>query len=120
MHLILSKTLGSLSGKYYFRNFVFGLMFAALFYSSVLEEMPESQVISEFIIFFAVVNTLLYPYSRFVFEKMVSFIVGENIFFLGAIFLLMAKFIAMFFCWMLAIFIAPIWVVLLILPPYKK
>jgi hypothetical protein len=35
------------------------------------------------LIIFGLVSTLLYPYSRFVYEKVIGFIFGENVFFLG-------------------------------------
>jgi hypothetical protein len=56
----------------------------------------------------AVVSTLLYPYARFVYESVVGFIMGENVFFVNALLMLGAKIITMFVCWFLAIFIAPL------------
>jgi F0F1-type ATP synthase assembly protein I len=55
-----------------------------------------------------VVNTLLYPYSRFVYESVVNFIMGENVFFVNAILLLAVKIASMLFCWLCAIFVAPV------------
>lgn len=57
---------------------------------------------------FTVFSTLLYPYSRFVYESIVRFIMGENVFFVNAIFMLITKFITMLMCWGVAIFVAPI------------
>ena len=57
---------------------------------------------------FMVISTLLYPYSRFVYESVAGYLMGRNIFFLNAFVLLFVKFIAMMLCWVLAIFMAPI------------
>ena len=57
---------------------------------------------------FAVICTLLYPYSRYVYESVVGFIMGENVFFTSAIFMMLIKYLTMSLCWVFAIFIAPI------------
>ena len=38
-----------------------------------------------------VANALIYPYSRFVYESIVDFIFGNNVFFVNALFLLATK-----------------------------
>jgi hypothetical protein len=50
-----------------------------------------------------VVNTLLYPYSRFVYEGVMGFIVGQNVFWMNVLFM---KLVTMALCWSCAIFIA--------------
>lgn len=55
-----------------------------------------------------VISTLLYPYSRFVYESIIGFVLGNNVFFLNAVIMMIAKLITMLLCWLLAIFIAPI------------
>ncbi len=60
------------------------------------------------VLFYIIINTLLYPYSRFVYESIVGFIMGENIFFVNAIFMIFLKFITMTICWVFALFVAPI------------
>ncbi len=105
MHPIIQKTLGGLSRQYYFRQFFFGLLVAAfVFFLSTQggRSMPTS------VLLFTVVNTLLYPYSRFVYESLVGFIMGQNVFFMNAILMLIAKFVTMTSCWAFAIFVAPL------------
>ena len=105
MHPIIQKTFGGLSTQYYFRQFIFGMAIAALiFFMSTLggRSMPIGMLL------FIVVSTLLYPYSRFVYESIVSFVMGENVFFVNAFFMLIAKFFTMAMCWGFAIFIAPV------------
>ena len=53
------------------------------------------------------INTFLYPYSRFVYESVVDFVLGENVFIVNVIFMLAIKLVSMLFCWLFAIFIAP-------------
>lgn len=60
-----------------------------------------------------VVNTLLYPYSRFVYESIMDFIVGDNLFVINAVLMLITKFLTMLLCWSFAVFIAPVGLVYL-------
>ena len=105
MHPVIQKTLGGLSKQYYFRQFIFGLVIAALIFFMSTQggrSMPIGML------HFTIVSTLLYPYSRFVYESIVGFVMGENIFFVNAIFMLATKFFTMAMCWVFAIFVAPI------------
>lgn len=60
-----------------------------------------------------VVNTPLYPYSRFVYESITKFIMGENVFFVNAFLMMLVKVMTMAICYMLAVFIAPVGLVYL-------
>ncbi len=107
MQAIFAKTFGGLSREYYFRQFIFGLIFPAItVFSFTHGSHAESMHVS--LIFLLIVNTLLYPYSRFVYEGVIGFIVGENLFIVNAVFMLFIKALTMTLCWALAIFIAPI------------
>jgi hypothetical protein len=105
MHPVLVKTFGGLSTFYYFRQFAFGLIFPAFVY---LMTRQSGHPIPLSLLSMMVVNTLLYPYSRFVYESVVNFIVGDNVFFVNAVLLLATKLGGMVFCWVGAIFIAPV------------
>jgi len=105
MHPIIQKTLGGLSLQYYLRQFFFGLAIATLiFFMSTQGDrsMPLGML------FYIAICTLLYPYSRFVYESIINFILGDNIFIINAIFMLVTKFVTMFLCWAFALFVAPI------------
>ncbi|MDP1573117.1 MAG: hypothetical protein Q8M09_12245 [Pseudomonadota bacterium] len=105
MHPVIHKTLGGLSPQYYFRQLFFGLVLAALILFMSTQggrSMPISMML------FVVVSTLLYPYSRFVYESIIGFVMGGNVFFVNAIFMLFTKFVTMAMCWGLAIFVAPV------------
>lgn len=105
MHPIFQKTLGGLSPQYYFRQLFFGALLGA-FPIFMASQGGHSASIGMY--FFAIVSTLLYPYSRFVYESALGFIMGENVFFVNAMTMLISKLITMFICWVCAIFIAPI------------
>jgi hypothetical protein len=60
------------------------------------------------LLIFSIISTLLYPYSRFVYESIVGFIVGNHVFFVNTIPLVITKFFTMALCWGAAIFIAPV------------
>lgn len=110
MQSIFAKTFGGLSRPYYFRHFLFGLIFPAFFFFFVSH---AGKPIPFPVVLFFIVNTLLYPYARFVYEGVMSFILGNNVFFVNAIMMLFAKFTTMLICWAFAIFIAPIGLVYL-------
>lgn len=105
MYPVLERSFGGLSPRYYVRQFLFGLvlfLFVALRHGKMMLAMPvHLQVI------FAL-NALLYPYSRFVYESVVDFIVGDTVFALPVILYATAKLLTMVLCWFLATLIAPI------------
>ena len=106
MHPILSKTFGGLSKQYYFRQIFFGVLIALVLIIIPLSQPKHIIQIPMFAIF--IVNIFLYPYSRFVYESIVGFIMGRNTFFVNATGMLVTKFFTMCLCWGFAIFIAPI------------
>ena len=105
MHPVITKTLGGLSPQYYFRHFVFGFAFPVLFYF-IASNGPHPIQLGMVVLI--VVNTLLYPYSRFVYESIVNFVMGENVLFVNVFLMLFVKLMTMLLCWGFAIFIAPI------------
>ena len=107
MKQIITKTFGGLTKEYYIRQFIFGLIFPSIYFFAFFQSSQEV-TISLATIGFLIINTLLYPYSRFVYESVMNFIMGGNVFWVNAIMLLAVKFITMILCWSLAIFIAPI------------
>lgn len=107
MHPVIGKTFGGLTRAYYFRQLFFGFIFFAFYLFMISQSKnPQGAPIGALIIFIA--NTLLYPYSRFVYEGIAGFIFGNNVFFVNAILMLIVKLVTMLLCWSLAIFIAPI------------
>ena len=108
MHPVIQKTFGGLTPSYYFRQLAFGSLFLALnlwMMARYGHGQTTKMVVSS--IFF-IVTTALYPYSRFVYESIVGFIVGRNTFFVNVFFMMFVKLMTMALCWAGAIFIAPI------------
>jgi hypothetical protein len=109
MHPIIERSFGGLNRAYYIRNFLFGLIFPAMIYFIFAHGKSSAPVgIVAFVVCFSILNTFLYPYSRFVYESVVDYIVGRNVFIVNAIMMLFVKVMTMFICWYLAILIAPV------------
>ncbi len=105
MQDIIKKTFGGLSAQYYIRQLFFGALFSALIiYMFISGHKP----IEFTLIILLTINTFLYPYSRFVYESIIEFIMGNNVFFVNAIFMLVVKIFTMLLCWSFSIFVAPI------------
>ncbi|MFY1026345.1 Uncharacterised protein [Actinobacillus seminis] len=107
------KTFGGLNLPYYIRHFLFGLIFFIFFVVTLVNNQYtsiEKNIVN--IILFSILQ-LLYPYSRFVYESIIGYIMGENVFFFPAFIMLLAKFITMVICWIFSFAIAPIGLVYL-------
>lgn len=72
----------------------------------MLQRQPDGAGLGMILMF--AVNAALYPYSRFVYENMINFIVGENFFLLPALPMPAVKCVTMLICFALAMLIAPI------------
>jgi predicted membrane protein len=105
MHSLFQKTFGGLSTPYYFRQLFFSLIIAAFL---IITGTQDGRSIPLRSLFFIMVSTLLYPYSRFVYESIAGFIIGNNVFFVNALVLLATKFITMLMCWTFALLVAPV------------
>ena len=105
MHPIIQKTFGGLSKAYYFRQFIFGIILSVIIYFL----MTKGNRHIEFTMFFLlIINAILYPYSRFIYETVIGFIMGNNTFIVNSILFFLIKFLTMLLCWLFAIFIAPV------------
>ncbi len=106
MHPIIRKTLGGLALSYYMRHLLFsGVVIALLWQSSPALFHPPAAPWSYA---WLAVSALLYPYSRFSYEGMITYILGNNLFVLPAIIMLFTKFITMTMCFILSPLIAPL------------
>ncbi|EKT62921.1 hypothetical protein [Providencia burhodogranariea] len=102
---IFSKTFGGLKLNYYLRHLLFGAAISAVPFMIGFSNTEGS---SFSLFFIATINALLYPYSRFVYEQIIGYVMGDNVFIVNAILLLATKVITMIICWGFSIFIAPI------------
>ncbi|MCY1305010.1 hypothetical protein D9M68_814510 [compost metagenome] len=105
MKNLIRTTFGGLSMQYYLRQLFFGSLFLLFI---IWGSTQGSRPVQPGLIVFSVVLTLLYPYSRFVYERVVGFVLGDNLFFVNALVMLMVKLFTMFLCWAFAIFVAPV------------
>lgn len=106
---IWQKTLGGLNFPYYFRHFLFGLICFAILFSGLVLNNEHSSLQNKIVTTaMLIISQCLYPYARFVYESIVGYILGKNVFFVNAIFMLITKLITIMLCWAFSIFIAPI------------
>lgn len=106
MNSFFSKTFGGLTKAYYLRQLFFGSLFL-LGFSLFLGSMKGGPPFAVLFVFL-LINTLLYPYARFVYESVVGFILGDNVFVVSGMLMLITKYLTMGMCWAAAIFIAPL------------
>lgn len=108
MKSIIGKTLGGLSMQYYMRQLFFGSMILAFTYFIATQKITEISLQDHLpIASLFVLNTFLYPYSRFAYESIMGFIMGETIF-ISSLITVVFKLITMYVCWQFSIFIAPV------------
>ncbi|TDU18081.1 hypothetical protein C8E00_1149 [Chromohalobacter marismortui] len=103
---ILTDTFGGLSRHYYLRQLAFGGGLSALVYFAATQGGGDSVPLA--VIPLLALNALLYPYSRFVYEQIIGFVMGDNVFYIPLIIMLPVKLFTIVMCWGWAIFIAPV------------
>lgn len=107
MSNLIKKTFGGLSLNYYLRQFLFGLLIFALFIFAGVKH-PETGKWNISVLTILIISQFLYPYARFVYESIIDYILGNNVFFANTILVLIVKLFTMLLCYGLAIFIAPV------------
>lgn len=117
MRSLFAKTFGGLSGPVYLRHFLFGAVIAALL---ITVSLSGNHSANYGFIAFALINTALYPYARFVYESVVGYIVGDNQFYFNAVTFVIAKYFTIVMCWAFAIFIAPVGLLYLFIRNSKR
>lgn len=105
MRHFIAMTFGGLSPRYYLRQLLFGAGISGLLIFTVVQGGGQIRI-DQVVLLLA--NALLYPYSRFVYEELMGFLMGNNVFFVNALFMLVVKLFTMTLCWGFAIFIAPL------------
>lgn len=106
MKAIFEKTFGGLNKAYYFRQLFFGALIPLFFVFMVSQSSREHSIPVAAMFYFAV-NTLLYPYSRFVWDRCAGFIMGNNTIVFALPLFFFIKVVSVAICWSAAIFIAP-------------
>lgn len=101
-------TIFGLKLSYYIRNALFSCIFVAIIYYS-------GKMKVDFVEYGlgSVGLSLLYPYSRWLYEQAIGYITGENTFITSSLLFLFFKLVSMAFCWVFAWAIAPISLIVL-------
>ena len=105
MRDLFDRTFAGLSREYLLRQYFLALLLGgSLMY--LIATSNNVHKVSNLIIMS--ISTLLYPYSRYVYERIANFIVGENQFIVNPLWFFGVKIVTIIGCWALAIFIAPV------------
>lgn len=107
MNKIITRTFGGISRKYYLRQLFFGSVMAAFFIWLTFHTKGatwDNVRMTAWLVVFA----LLYPYSRFVYESIIDFLMGSNVFYANVLLMMGLKLVSMVGCFLGSIFIAPI------------
>lgn len=105
MHPVIERSFGGLSRTYYLRQFFFGLLLLAFFLFLASRSHRGVPISAAALL---ALSTLLYPYSRFVYERVVGFVVGDSVLLVNVAIMLPIKLLAMSVCFVFAVFIAPV------------
>lgn len=101
----LRRIFGSVDRAYLIRAYIISFAIfafcAAIFSRDTHQTHPFEWV-------FFIVNTILFPFSKLVWDEIMALLLGRNMFFLPAIFLMLAKLMINIFLWGGAIFVAPL------------
>ncbi|WP_318441790.1 hypothetical protein [Photobacterium leiognathi] len=109
---LLRKTFGGLNMAYYLRHLLFGVLLGAFWFNGMWHSAnPEKQYFLIAIPFM----TLLYPYSRWLYETIVDFFTGGHDFIVAVPIFFACKLFTMMMCFYLSPIIAPVGLVFIFL-----
>jgi len=101
----LRRIFGSVDRAYLIRAYIISFAIFA-FYAAIFSRGTHTIYPSAWA--FLIVNTILFPFSKLVWDEIMSLLLGRNMFILPAIFLMFAKLIINVALWAGAIFVAPL------------
>ena len=109
MNGLLKKIFFGIPQKYFLRQLMFSITFFILFVIILSYSKSNTTTIGyyEMIIFYSI-NTILYPYSRFLYESITSFILGDNIVAFNFFIMMIIKILSIIICWQCAIIFTPL------------
>lgn len=103
---VFRKTLGSVKPSYIIRHYIFA--FALIFLIYMLSSGGAMEDITKKPLYYLIFCGLLYPYTRLLFDMLVSFIVGNNLWFaLPFMRLIFIEALVTGICLLLAPFVTP-------------
>ncbi|WP_274661719.1 hypothetical protein [Enterococcus lactis] len=97
----------SLHPAYLIRQYIFSGVVTAVFYIASENTAPAS-----FYVFLGI-SFVLYPFAMFVYDSIVSLIMGENVWFTSGLFAILWGFFKILLIYFLSVFIAPIGILIL-------
>lgn len=104
---MLARVFGSVRREYLLRAYVIGLMFYGFFiFMDYQAGWPDGFFWKRALPGF--ICLVLFPFSKLVYDELKRFLLGDNVFFLNAIFMLFAKLVINSVLFICAWFIAPI------------
>lgn len=103
---MLGRILNGVERKYLVRAWLIGICFFALMIVAMMQAKNSASFIAP-VIYFGLC-TVLFPFSKLVWDELKSLIMGENVFFMNALILLFLKLFINMMLWSFAPFIAVI------------
>ncbi|MDR6623748.1 hypothetical protein [Caulobacter segnis] len=104
---IISRMFGAVQPRFLARAYFLGALFFAMTVWIQLQASHDLvRSVPVFLLF--AVSTLLFPFSKLVWNEARDFIVGDTVFFGNAIIVVFAKFLINAMLWSFAIFVAPL------------
>ena len=97
----IRRIFGSVERSYLIRAYIFG----ALFFAFVMALGPRANA---FLTVYFAICTVLFPFAKLVWDEAKSVILGNNIFFLPALILVVLKLFINILLWAFALFVAPL------------
>lgn len=100
MNSFLQKTFAGITRTFYWRQFLFGLLFyIPLMYQYLKLLKAEDTYTSVFMILILSTMQFLFPYARFVYHSITDFLLGGNVLIVNVFIMLIYKFIMRAICW---------------------
>ncbi|MCT4715745.1 hypothetical protein MUA01_12295 [Enterobacteriaceae bacterium H18W14] len=90
---------------YYLNKIIVAIVIAAIW---LLFKVSTGSKITGYMMAFSGISVLLYPYSRFLYEKIISYVVADNKLYFPVVVFIVVKLITMCLCWFFSFLIAPV------------
>jgi hypothetical protein len=105
MKQAILNAFGGLDKPYLFKQYIIGVVVCITF--GVIAS-KYGQGLGLYTLLTFAVNTVLYPYSRYLFESLIEMVFGNTRFDKSSGVLIAIKLLSIVFCWSAALFIAPL------------
>ncbi len=109
----LRRIFGGFNTQYLVRSYVLSFVFFGLMIYAVVINRPAASPVNWSGTTLLVISALLYPFSKLVYDELKAFLLGNNVFYLSAPIVIIAKLFINALLFAFAIFIAPLGVLYL-------